>query len=190
MKQHPLFVQRLLKPLDDLLEELEASRVGDPSIPIKLFFSFDEVSNIIDGKNRTMLDCLRKAIRVLSEKPIWAFVLSTKTPLASTTPAAGAEASLRLSERKLKRVAPFYTFAFDLEANRNFKVDRRKQLEKPLDAFSTKEHMISFGRPLWNIYRTSSYNDIRELALIKLLGGIRGGVVYSPGDKKIGRAHV
>jgi len=182
VKEHPLFVQRLLKPLDGLLEELEVSGLGDPSIPIKLFFSFDEVSNIIDGKNRTMLNCLRKVIRFLSEKPIWAFVLSTKTPMGFTTPAAGAEALLQLSERKLERVAPFYTFAFDLEANRKFKVDRRKQLEKSLDTFSTREHMISFGRPLWNIYRTSPYSDIRELALIKLLGGVHGGVVYSPRD--------
>ena len=158
------------------------SRLGDPSIPIKLFFSFDELSSIIDGRNWIILDCLRKVIRLLSEKPIWAFVLSTKTPLASTTPAASAETSLRLSERKLKHVAPFYTFTFDLEANRNFKVDRRKQLEKPLDVFSTKEHMISFGRPLWNIYRNSPYSDIRELALIKLLGGVHRGV-YSPEDR-------
>lgn len=131
MKQHPIFVWRLLKLLDDLLGELGVSRLGDPSNPIRLFFSFDEVSNIIDGKGRTMLNCLCNVIRFLSEKPIWAFALSTKAPLGSTTPAAGAEASLRSSERKLERVAPFYTFAFDLEASRNFKVDRRKQLKSP-----------------------------------------------------------
>jgi hypothetical protein len=47
--------------------------------------------------------------------------------------------------------------------------DEKAVRKLPLANFCGKEHITMFGRPLWSIYQTSNYAELRSLALSKLL---------------------
>ena len=43
------------------------------------------------------------------------------------------------------------------------------ELAKSLSSFTTRGHMLMFGRPLWDIYQKVEWLNAREFALYKLL---------------------
>ncbi|KAF8537370.1 hypothetical protein BDD12DRAFT_982204 [Trichophaea hybrida] len=138
MNEHAAVKEKIIQPLDDLFALLKPGTESD-EYPVKLFFMFDEVSNLVVDKKATVYTALRRVLRLVSDKPVWTFLLSTNSPLSYIAPAAYDNSSLRVQESNLPTIAPFYSFALDLAANGMMQTNSALQLENPLHEFSNKQ---------------------------------------------------
>ena len=168
MKNHPLVKLHLLEPLQDLLELLDEVQGDRIDFPIKMFLTFDEISTICEASLEPYT-ALRRIIRVMSDHPIWTFVLSTKSPLGFVAPSSSKDASSRVNMADLLRVPPFYTFPMDIEASRAMTENPDRMKSLPMAEYNRLSHLVLYGRPLWFAYRNYGCASIRSLALSKLL---------------------
>ena len=165
MRSHPLVNQHLITPLRALVKRLDTDTTNVP-----IFFVFDEISTLLVDKNDpTTYLALRRVTRLFSELPVWTFVLSTQSQLYHLTPAAAEDRSSRVSLRQLQLCEPFHAFPLDIEADRLLGEGKARQMALPLARFSEKEHVVTFGRPLWMAYKDESCQNICQIVRDKLL---------------------
>ena len=134
--------------------------VLDPNVPVDptdvapmVFLAFDEAHGLIvpsheSGKppSRTVFVEMRRALRVISGFPVFAFFLSTTGNIHDFTPPPKDDASGRLILKELQLLPPFTELGFD----QMLSVDNIKI--RP-DTFTVEEvsrigFMVRFGRPL------------------------------------------
>lgn len=122
-------------------------------------------------KNRSqeLYLALRRVIRLLRKLPIWAFFLSTQSALHYIVTSSEKDVS---NKNAYTKIAPFFSFPFDMDLDRKLSEDLNGELERSLAGFSTVDHMTSMGRPLWNAFKQDDYEDIVAFVQRKLLNSI------------------
>lgn len=175
MGRHSLVQKNLIIPLSNLAMQLKTDTTMVP-----LFFIFDEISNLIVDQRPTVYLAFRRVTRLFNKLLVWSFVLSTQSQPYHISPAAAEDRSSRVSHRLLERCEPFHAFPLDVEADRLFGIDKNGQMAIPLAQFSRKEHVTTFGRPLWMAYKDETCEAIRGIVGDKLLCTTKP---YYPGNK-------
>ena len=147
-----------------MLGLLKKSSIAGSSLP-PLVLAFDETANLNSKTNAA----LSRVMRSLRRWPVWAVFLSTNSEIGRFAPPQPKDPSARIVRGELKRVRPFLGLELDIKAREQFITGH--ELAKPVRQFSTTTHMTMFGRPLWQVWSTSQYAELRRFVVFKLLCG-------------------
>ena len=158
-----------LGPVADLLALIN-ERGSDKTDNIFLFLGFDEAANI----DTDVLMWVHRIMRFYIALPIWSIFLSTSNSFPTLMPPRSGMPSSRIQDRTLVRVAPFFRLQLDVEAQRRINVgdeaEIRAELCRSLNAIASVDHLTSYGRPLWRIYCSLSYERLAGFVKWKILG--------------------
>lgn len=137
---------------------------------------FDEASEIPEQSYYALCRILRE----LRDFPIWTFFLSTQSQMDDIAPPMQRYRSSRVSEGQHQRCEPFVYFQTDIDICDRLAKDSlyENEMSKSLSLFHTQDHMVLFGRPLWEVYKDAPWDSVRAFALHKLLCGSD----FNPGD--------
>jgi hypothetical protein len=138
--------------------------------------SFPEISLVFDEASQIPTEsyyALCRILRELRSLPIWSFFLSTQSQMEDIAPPMLRYQSGRVRGGQHQRCEPFVYFQTDVEICDRLATEPlyEKEMVKSLSFFSTQDHMLLFGRPLWEVYKGTSWGNVREFALHKLLCG-------------------
>jgi hypothetical protein len=133
----------------------------------KVILVFDEASEI----PKSLYYAICRGLRDIDKFAVWTFFLSTQSQIEDIAPSKEYYRSERIRTGTLQRFEPFIHLQLDVEVCHRLAHESSRQIElaKSLSSFTTQDHMLMFGRPLWDIYKNVDWLHARGFALYKLL---------------------
>jgi len=123
------------------------------------------------GRKEQRHTVIRRVLRAMRKRPVWSMFMSTNSRIDSFAPSQENDDSARIVQGKLKREHPFLSFELDIGSKEQIRQHPEKEILKGMSDFATVEHMTMFGRPLWRLYASKSYQELRAFVKMKMLGG-------------------
>src|SRR5690554_1687795 len=151
--------ENLIVPFQTLMEVIVQKKIISTTNPAQLFIGFDEIHNF-DLTSESTVIALRRVMRLVRKSRVWIFVLGMQSPLELTHAAKSDE-----------RAVPFHSFVPSLQLLAASEVDVTREKMKPLNDFSSVEHLSQLGRPLWSHCSGMSSIDALEFVSKKLFCG-------------------
>jgi len=97
--------------------------------------------------------------------------MSTNSRIKVFLPCQEHDGSGRIVRGILKLGQPFCCVELDVECNLRVRRRSGKELNKKISEFANVDHMTMFGRPLWRLYASESYEKLLGFVIMKMLGG-------------------
>lgn len=173
MEQLQIVERQFLGPAKQMITALGLAHVNNQFMVLATWV-FDEAVNMdsIGGDSIRFL-ALRRILRALRHLPLWCIFLSTNSAIHHSAAPRREDPSERIKSQPLYYFPPFFSLPMDVAVESRMKQPAgwHQEMFRPMNDFATSEHITSFGRPLWHVYRGLPYRQIRDFVQQKLLCG-------------------